>query len=298
MLTFQALTWEDRNVIKPYLAQAPGYLCDYAPGTLMMWGEYYHTKYAVWQDTLIVQNEYQAGMLSYLLPCGKNLRGAVQEIYAYHKCVFGERPVFQSIPEEGKKYLCSVFPQAFATFSRDWEDYLYKAEDLVTFAGRKYSKHRNLMHQFESLYPDFKFVPLNGENAHSVRDFYLDYWNRSLKDADSAVEEHRLILDMLEDFEYYRQNGMAGGYIETGGKIMAFSIGERWKDVLIVHVEKADTAYKGAYQVLVKQFAAAYAADGIVLYINREEDMGIEGLRQSKLAYHPLELLPKYTITL
>lgn len=298
MLTFQTLTWEDRNVIKPFLDKAPGYLCDYAPGTLMMWGEYYHTEYTVWQDTLIVRNEYEAGQISYMFPCGKDTEGAIWEIYAYHKSVYGEKPVFQSIPEEGKKLLCILFPQASAEFSRDWEDYLYEAKPLVTFAGRKYSKHRNLMHQFEAMYPDYEFVPLNAGNAPLVRDFYLDYWERFSKNTDSAVEEYEIILDMLEDFEQYRQNGMVGGYVENGGKVIAFSIGELWKDALIVHVEKADTAYKGAYQMMVKEFAAAYASDEFVHYINREEDMGIEGLRQSKLAYHPLELLPKYAVTL
>lgn len=298
MLTFQTLTWEDRNIIKPYLDQAPGYLCDYAPGTLMMWGEYYHTEYAVWQNTLIVRNEYEAGRISYMLPCGNDPEGAVREIYTYHRLVYGEKPAFQSIPEEGKKFLCALFPQASAEFSRDWEDYLYEAEHLVTFAGRKYSKHRNLMHQFEALYPDYQFVPLNEGNAYLVRDFYIDYWNRFTKDADSAVEEHEVILDMLEDFERYHQKGMVGGYIENSGKVIAFSIGELWKDTLVVHVEKADTAYKGAYQMIVRLFAEAYASEESVHYINREEDMGLEGLRRSKLAYHPIELLPKYAVTL
>ena len=298
MLTFQTLTWENGNVIEPYLKQAPGYLCDYAPGTLMMWGEFYHTEYAIWEDTLIVRNEYEAGQISYMFPCGHDPEGAIQEIYACHKRIYGETPAFQSIPEEGKKLLCTLFPNAFAEFSRDWEDYLYEAKHLATFAGRKYSKHRNLMNQFREACPDYRFVPLSEGNAYLVRDFYLDYWERFPKEADSAVEEHEIILDMLEDFERCRRKGMIGGYIENDGVIIAFSIGELWKDALIVHVEKADTAYKGAYQIMVKEFAAAYASDETIHYINREEDMGIEGLRQSKMSYHPLRLLPKYAVTL
>lgn len=89
---------------------------------------------------------------------------------------------------------------------------------------------------------------------------------------------------------------MLGGVLQADGKIVGFSLGEVAGDTLFVHIEKADRTFRGAYRMLVNQFAARFAGEG-VSYINREDDMGDPGLRTSKLSYHPITLLKKYCIT-
>ena len=87
---------------------------------------------------------------------------------------------------------------------------------------------------------------------------------------------------------------MLGGFVTAGGNIISFAIGEKLSDTLFVHVEKADRSVQGAYPIIVREFARANPA----LLINREEDMGILGLRTSKLSYHPTALLKKYNVVI
>ena len=92
------------------------------------------------------------------------------------------------------------------------------------------------------------------------------------------------------------QYGMVGGLLKTEGKIIGLSIGEILGDTLFVHVEKSLREVQGAYPLLVREFAKCFVSDG-VNFINREEDDGNEGLRTSKLSYHPVKLLEKFLVT-
>ena len=94
---------------------------------------------------------------------------------------------------------------------------------------------------------------------------------------------------MFEDYDSY---GQLGGCLKVGGEVVGFSFGEVVGDTLIVHCEKANTDYAGAYPMLVKLFSSEYGKD--CEFINREEDCGEEGLRTSKLSYHPVELIQKH----
>ena len=99
-------------------------------------------------------------------------------------------------------------------------------------------------------------------------------------------------MEVLDNFEAY---GLFGGLLKTDGRTVGLSIGEILGDTLFVHVEKSLKDVNGAYPMLVREFARAFAGEG-VNYINREEDDGNEGLRTSKLSYHPVKLLEKYLI--
>ena len=101
-----------------------------------------------------------------------------------------------------------------------------------------------------------------------------------------------MVLEVLDHMDDYR---MSGGVLLADGRVVGFSLGEIVGDTLFVHIEKADRTCKGAYQMLVNQFALRYAGEGVA-YINREEDMGDEGLRRAKQSYHPVALLKKYHV--
>ncbi len=96
---------------------------------------------------------------------------------------------------------------------------------------------------------------------------------------------------MIEILKNYGAYGMSGGLLRAQGKVVGFSMGEVYKDTLYIHIEKADTAYRGSYQVLLNEFVKRFGAG--TAFVNREEDVGDEGLRISKLSYHPCEILKK-----
>ena len=100
------------------------------------------------------------------------------------------------------------------------------------------------------------------------------------------------ILESIEKFKIYEQTGMA---LYADGYIIGFAIGEILNDTLFVHIEKADSEYRGAYQIIVNEFAKMHMNYNIE-YINREDDAGDENLRISKMSYHPCEIIKKYTV--
>jgi len=99
------------------------------------------------------------------------------------------------------------------------------------------------------------------------------------------------VLALLEDYE---ELPLVGGLVRVDGEIAAFSIGEIIDEVLLVHVEKADRRFKGAYQYINYRFVQEQVSQHAVVPVNREDDAGDEGLRQAKLSYCPVQILHKY----
>ncbi len=137
-------------------------------------------------------------------------------------------------------------------------------------------------------------MEIDETNRNEVRDFFLDFSKKYAKDYGTFKEERSKILEVFDNFDTY---GLLGGALKVENDIVGFSLGEIVGDTLFVHIEKADRNFTGSYQMLVNQFAKAYAGESVA-YINREEDDGDEGLRTSKLSYHPVRLLEKYTVLL
>ena len=184
------------------------------------------------------------------------------------------------------------YAQVEATLLRDWCDYLYDAQDMVQFRGRRFNGQRNHIHRFQRLYPNWRFEDITADNLPELRAFFEDYAARYRKENETAQVEEQCVRDFLA---HYFDYAPLGGLLRVEDQIVGFSAGEVVGDTLIIHVEKADVAYDGVYQVLVNEFAKRFVTDG-VQYINREEDVGDEGVRKSKLSYHPLRLLEKYLV--
>jgi hypothetical protein len=122
--------------------------------------------------------------------------------------------------------------------------------------------------------------------------FYARSGRLDSKDSEYFREERDAVFEVLRNYEAY---GFFGGVLRDAGEILAFSLGETVGDTLFVHIEKANPQRRGAYQAMVNEFAKRFAGPG-VKYINREEDCGDEGLRRSKLSYHPCRLVEKYLV--
>ena len=175
----------------------------------------------------------------------------------------------------------------------DNSDYLFKTEDLINLPGKKYDGKRNLIRKFRSAY-DYEYVALNASNAESVLEFE-DAWC-SIKDCDNVTglyNERDALRDIIANFSNFK---LTGGAIKVEGMIRAVAIGERLnKDTGVMHILKADPNVTGLYQVIMNEFLSGEGSG--FKFINLEQDLGIEGLRKSKLSYHPVEMVRKYTLT-
>lgn len=183
----------------------------------------------------------------------------------------------------------------------DQFDYIYSRDDLVNLSGNKFHDKKNLLRQFERKY-DASFEPFNASplpqsGGEGVLKQVLNFehtWCRTREcEKDPGLSrEQCAIFNMLSYFEILRLNGAA---VRFEGKIIGITMGEPLnEDTYVIHVEKADDSYRGIYQFINQRFAQSI--DPKYKWINREQDLGIPGLRRAKQSYNPARMGKKYTI--
>jgi hypothetical protein len=292
MLTFDKITAENILKTAEYFKYKISRTSDYTVGAIYMWRDFYDTSIAIYDDMIFYKVKF-LNRISFTLPVGGgSLPKAMEALKEY--CRSNDLPLwFCTVPEEALPVLVNEFGGTIPGIpSRDWADYLYLAEDLAEMAGRRYSGQRNHINKFKKLYPDYSYQRITTDHIPRIIEFLKDYAENHGKEASLAQEELNRTLELMPFLEKFN---LLGGFIEVNGSIVAMSIGEIVNDTLYCHIEKANRDYQGSYQMIVKEFASDMIKSGIK-YINREEDVGDEGLRTSKLSYHPIQLLDKYCV--
>lgn len=289
MPEFKKLEICDIPMLRKFITLYPSRSSDKAVGSIMMWRNYFDNHYAVYDDTVVLSSMY-AGGCSFTYPVGKapdKLLDCIEEFCSEHHI----KPVFCSLSSTQLELLKSRYADYTVEADRDWFDYIYKSEDLINLTGKKYAQQRNQIHKFVNDNLDWSFEKIDNSNLNEIKEFTREYEFHADKTGSLAVDELELCLEVLDNYDAF---GLFGGVLRAGGKIVGYSIGEISGDTIFIHIEKADTAYRGCYQMLSNLFLKNFADDS-VKFVNREEDCGDEGLRRSKLSYRPLYLLEKYT---
>ncbi len=278
-------------VTAPYFAKRTDRLCDRTVGVNFMWRTPFQCAYAIVHDCLILRVNYGEEGVYFTYPISGNVPAALQALYTH--CEQKALPMrLATLTDNELQQLTALGYIAESDANRDYFDYLYHYTDLASFAGRRYSAQRNHINRFIKQWSDWQYHELMPEDVPSIKAFLNDFIARKTQnEVLSLSETYEMrgcmdLLDVMHDF------GMRGGYLTVENTIVAFSIGEIVGDTLYVHVEKGNTDYPGVYQLMVREFAAHNASPAIH-YINREDDSGDLGLRQSKLAYRPCALLEK-----
>ena len=285
MLTFNKL--DDFTKVKEYMNGVNAVFSDFSQGFHSMWSDKFSLSYAVYDDTLILCFVWRK-FCFYTFPVGKNIDGALTELENY--CQTNHLPLqFSPLCEKEVEYLKKRYPFTTVEYNRAWSDYIYNAEDMKYFKGKKFSGQRNHVNKFKSLYGDYEFEEITPLNLQEVISFLKEYGlNTEFLSASQKDEYERCFL-LLNDFS--RLN-LVGGVVRYNGQIICISIGEKVKDTLVIHVEKGYKNYQGVYQIMVSEFAKRFASEEIK-FINREDDSGNEGLRTSKMQYQPIEIMHK-----
>lgn len=289
-MVFKKIEFSDAAALRPFL-RAQYRSCDFSVLGVFMWADRFGYEYALDGGVLFMRERSRFdGGYDYLLPLGE---GSLCERTELLKKYAGEHFSMSLVPEEAADELRQCF-EFSAAEEPDIADYMYSAEDLAYLAGKKYSKKRNLIHQFEKLYPDHTLVPITEENAKMIAECCRHDW-ADAPASELAAYENEHTRASLCDFAAY---GCTGYALMCGGDIAAFCLGERHGDTLIVHIEKAKREYKGAFQMINMLFARTELEENGIRWINREDDVGDEGLRQAKQSYFPAYMLKKYRLTL
>ena len=292
MLDFHPLQLEDLPRLRQFFDYSGSRICDTTPGTCFIWRDMYKTEWAIYDGSLYFKVYYPGLGDTFTLPLGGGRNEHYRQIADY--CCRRNMPIsFYPVPKDELERIQEFFPNSAAIPERDNFDYLYRAEDLKYFRGKKLSGQRNHVNKFLKTYGTWSFRAITLEDIPVVKAFLDRYASRVDKAAASFHEDIAKTHEVLDNYAIY---DMLGGMLLVDGEVVGFSLGEIVGDTLFTHIEKADRTYEGCYQMLVAQFAQQFAHEG-VHFINREDDAGDLGLRTSKLSYRPVALLEKYTVT-
>lgn len=178
---------------------------------------------------------------------------------------------------------------------RDSCDYVYKIEDLAALKGKKFQKKRNHLNKFRQNHPDCQAVPLDDRNCDAAR-VLVDDWYAARLAEDPMADFHLEQQAIRRAFAHRQELGLEGLVLEEKGELIAMALGSRLSDdTFDIHFEKAREDVDGAYPAINQAFAAHLQAKYPQLrYLNREDDMGLPGLRQAKLSYNPDHMVVKF----
>lgn len=293
MLSFTPIGLSEAIRLRGLAEKIPFRLSEYAPTILYMWQGSLDSEVCFLDDMAFFRVNRHSSGCEYLLPIGAPLRKSLS-ILKERMCSDYTQITILAIPETALNEVKSVFGEVEFSSIRKWSDYLYNAEDIKSLTGRRYGGQRNHINRFMREYPNFCIEQITPDNIGAVREFLQEFINSDTREKPQLFEtENRAAMRVLENFN---QLCLLGAYISVDNNIVSFAVGEVVGSVLFVHIEKANTAYHGSYPMIVKAFANKFATAD-VRYINREDDADDEGLRTSKMSYHPIELLTKYYCT-
>ena len=284
MISFRKIEKSDIKRIKPYFGTSSR-VCTKALGVMYMWSGYFGTQLAFYEGGVLIKDSL-FGEDIFMTPRGENAEKGLRLIEEYLRQTGGDL-LFNSVDDEDFRLLASVYPSIELKSYRDYADYLYLASDLAEYKGKKYHGQKNHKNRFLHDYPNYEFLPFGKEDLPEIYAFLEEHKALSPRSEEELIEYeccYRL-LSAMEELE------LLTAMIRVEGKIVAISVGEVLNDTLIIHIEKALSAYSGVYPTICSLFAEKYGKG--LRYINREDDAGDPGLRMSKTQYHPIELLEK-----
>lgn len=267
-------------------------IADLTVAGTVMWRDFFKNEYYFEKDCFVLSAETKGGR-GFYFPIGENT-GAVAAALIEERKKEGLDTLFIGVSPDLLPFFDSYRTSAEA--DRDTWDYIYLSEDLSTLSGRPYAGQRNHINAFLKI-NTFEYKPITADNCAEVKDFFESTSRASSQDGDHysrlAAAEDAVCREVFESWELY---GFIGGAVYCDGRIIGAAVGDVVGDTLCVHIERADSSIRGAYQLTVREFAAHNRENGIK-YINREDDAGIPGLRTAKLSYHPAMMAEKYSVT-
>lgn len=290
MFNFKKLTVTDRSLVQPILQQSQHSLCNFSFANQIIWEESFHSQFALLDDMLILRFQLN-GEHYFNFPLGTgDAKSTLEKMMEYAK-MQNITLCLLPLTEEMKGFLEIHFPHRFSfTASRDYYDYLYKTTDLIELKGKQYQPKRNHINKFKKLY-DYVYAPITHSDIADCLQTHEQWIDEQNCGEECPFEQETCAVKIaLNNFDAI---GLQGGLIRVDGKVAAFTLGQAInRNTFDICVEKALTQYEGAYSIINQQFLEHQVAD--FPFVNREEDLGIEGLRKAKLSYHPHQLLVKY----
>ncbi len=286
-LQFEPVSIDKQDPYLKRLAACPEKTSDYSFVNLWAWGQEYGLLWA-WDDRLVwlKQTEPEETLWA---PIGPWEDIDWKQTFSDHAKT---ENIFIRIPEKlANLWKQTLGAQVQLEEIRGHWDYLYDVSELRALKGKRFHKKKNLLNQFIKK-NNFSYAPLGPDQIDKALAMQENWctW-RDCESLDTLAAENRSIQRVLTGWE--AMTGLSGGTLTVEGQMVAYTIAEQVsEDSILIHFEKANQDFKGAYQAINQQFLLNTGDS--YRFVNREQDLGDEGLRKAKLSYHPVDFLKKY----
>ncbi|RPJ07649.1 MAG: DUF2156 domain-containing protein [Spirochaetaceae bacterium] len=274
------VTLDMKQELGPLLKKYNEGISEYTFAGLYLFRETHHYRIGRLSEECVVLTGNDRGKAFFMLPTELPPREILDTLFASHSELKGIT--------ESKSQVLAQMDYRIAE-DRDNFDYLYLRQDLAKLPGKKFHKKRTFVSGFMKTYAH-ESKPLLRDTI-PVAQAVLEEWHTIQgEDGDLAATKEALL--------HFEELGLCGAVYWVSGKPAAFVIGEPLleNNSYVIHFEKALTSFRGIYQYINKAFASVIPKKYV--YINREQDLGDEGLRQAKLTYRPCDFVKKYRASL
>lgn len=298
-MIFKDINMESRELLNPYFDLVDYEACEYCFNTLYMWQHLYKTGYYIGDGFAVLVAENEGNTFS-ILPLAKkeDMPRVIKFVVDYFEKE-QKKIYFRGITKEVVEFLKENYQGKFNyTEERDLFDYVYDGESMRELKGRKNVKKRNHINYFLKEYEGrYEYRLLDEKDFDACLDLVQEWTNNKEENGqvDEEMEEELVgIKKLFANYSILKDKlKIAGIFID--GKLEAFTMGEYINpNMALIHIEKANPSIRGLYPFINQQFLVHEFSD--VEFVNREEDLGIEGLRKAKLSYHPVRFVEKYTV--
>ena len=295
MIELKPVELTDKRWMEKYMREENSRSADFSFATIYAWNQTYCQQAGEYGGRLILKLFHVEPPI-YSFPIGAGPLKPV--IDAMLRDCGQEKLHIRGVTRENLEQLLSLYPGQFAV-SADEEawDYLYEAEKLAALSGKKLHAKRNYINRFMADYPDWRFEAITEDNLPECAEMNREWVLKNVEEHHTNYNAELMALHRV--FENFRALELEGGLLRVGGRVIAYTIGEKLcTDTFVSHYEKAFAEIDGAYPMINREFARyILEKHPETRYINREEDMGLENLRKAKQSYYPAGMVEKYTAT-
>ncbi|CAJ37961.1 DUF2156 domain-containing protein [Methanocella arvoryzae] len=287
---FKPVTLDDADFFRQYYSRYPQVHSDNTFTNMTCWNHYANYSYAKVDDNVILASTID-GVTKFRPPIGPYNPDLTRDLVSLAAETGEEEPIILIDPASAS-LISYVYPDMEMSLDRDQSEYVYRATDLAELQGRDYLYIRRDLNKFRRNH-SHRVEPITAANAAHVKDF-LDQWFAARNPEDSGMISHEKKAIMY-GLDHMAELGLSGLAIKVDGRIGAISMYERLNgDTALVHFEKGLQDYPGIYKAINAETAALLGKE--FTYINRESDMGVPGLREAKMRYHPHHMVEVYSV--
>ena len=288
---FKSIHLNDKKIIQGYADKFKPLSCEYSFANIYCWQETYHNIWSIYDSRLVI---YDSGNRFSFLPLGKEM--TPKELF-YFSLDMKKRGLGTKIGIVPLQYL-EKYPEIKQFYhvikERNSAEYIYSVKNLTDLKGPKLHKKRNLISQFRRAYPDYSVKRMSGKFKEKAKTLADEIYNSHERFLPGIENEQIALMKAFDDFE---EIGLEGLVLTLGNDLTAFSIFSPLNhDTYDIHFEKSCYKFKGVAQAI--NHETAKYLKGKCKYLNREQDLGIQGLRQAKMSYEPEILFMVYTLVL